>query len=135
MTTILRIAGPEHGAAIGRLVDVSSSGLLDGIDWADLGGQWVVALINDEVAGCAQLLPGRPFGRAENLCVDAGLSAGARGRVARLLINYSIGLLRMAGCQAIVGMVSADNEGFARALSRRGFSVIGECRTMYKGVA
>ncbi|MGE0373177.1 MAG: hypothetical protein AB7Q01_15015 [Gammaproteobacteria bacterium] len=93
---------------------------LDRLDWSDLGGQWIVVDDGQQIAGCVQLLPGKPIGRAENLAVDPALSPRQRARVVSMLIRTSIMLLRRAGCGAIISAVPDDLDGYQTILERRG---------------
>lgn len=121
MTYALRIADrPGDGVSISGLLGLASIAGLDALDWSDLGGQWVVVEGEHGIAGCVQLLPGKPIARAENMALDPGLSRVQRARVVSMLIDATFMLLRRAGCGAIMATVPEDLEGYQTVLERRG---------------
>lgn len=108
---------------------------VDGIDWRDLGGNWIVAespqpsAVSDQqgrngVVGCLQICPARPIGRLEFLCVDRALRKRERALVAGALVVQGLATLKIMGAQAASNVVGFDNKAFAKILRRRGAKVM-----------
>lgn len=112
----LRIAEPEHGPQIARLIGADHLGL----DWSNLGGQWIVVLKDDQVAGCAQALPGKPIGQIEHMGLADWLTARERAEAVSMVISQCSMLLTMAGCGVVMTTVPDNLPGYKRVLERRG---------------
>lgn len=121
----LRMAEPRDGETIGNLVRYAGWGV-DGVKWDDIGANWLVVELDDFICGCIEVLPGKPFGRLECLGVEPELSPQTRGRVVRLLIRQGLATLKLFGSQVASIVVPEKYDSYAKALQRRGCSVLSD---------
>lgn len=126
------VAKPEHGPLIRDLIGANEWPGLESVDWTDLGGQWVMMLVDEAHAGCVQLLPGRPVGRIEHMGLAPWLSKRERAEVVSAAIAYGCGLLKLAGSQIVMTLVPHELEGYRRVLRRRGAVEVSDNRMMIK---
>lgn len=129
----IQIAQPEHGEAIRQLLQADRVQGLEGLDWTNLGGQWVVILKDGEVTGCIQVLPGKPIARAEFMVLGRSLTPRERAEATSMLIQYVTMLLRLAGAGAMISVIADDEAaGWPKVLQRRGWVAMADGTMMMK---
>lgn len=128
----LKLAQPEHGEAIRRLVKADLLEGLEHLDWTNLGGQWLVVMKADAVVGCIQVLPGKPIGRVDFMVLDDSLTQREKSEATSMLIQQVTMLLRMAGVGAMISVVPDDPDGWPVVLERRGWVPIADGMMMIR---
>lgn len=128
----LKLAQPEHGEAIRRLVKADLLEGLEHLDWTNLGGQWLVVMKADAVVGCIQVLPGKPIGRVDFMVLDDSLTHREKSEATSMLIQQVTMLLRMAGVGAMISVVPDDPDGWPVVLERRGWVPIADGMMMIR---
>ena len=119
----LRMATPADGEAIGRLV-VNAGWTLPGIEWADLGANWLVAEYDGALVGCLEVLFGKPLGRVELLGIDPGLSPRVKAMTVKALIGQGCAVLERFGSQVACGIVGNDLPEYQRVIQKRGGQIV-----------
>lgn len=128
----LKLAQPEHGEAIRRLVKADLLEGLEHLDWTNLGGQWLVVMKADAVVGCIQVLPGKPIGRVDFMVLDDSLTHREKSEATSMLIQQVTMLLRMAGVGAMISVVPDDPDGWPVVLERRGWVPVADGMMMIR---
>jgi hypothetical protein len=116
----ISIATPEHGPAIAELIGATTWKGIEHVDWTNLGGQWLVALHDDKVAGCIQVLPGLPIGRLEHMGLAKWLNRRQRATIVSMFMDHGQATLMLAGCQLCMGLVPDELSAYRAAWERRG---------------
>jgi hypothetical protein len=117
----------EDGADIAKLV--KSNGFNISADWSEVPN-WLVAKLNNEVIGCLQVLPGKPFGRVEMLATHTGYKNVKRAQIAWRLVVAAMAILKMNGTQYASMMILFENKHFKRLVKKRGAWTIGQGNIM-----
>ena len=113
------------------IIDLLSANdlLIGGLDWSDIGIDWWVAVHQDEIVGCVQVLPGKPLGIVNFLAVDPKFHGSGVG--VQLIKTAEI-LLGIAGCD---GFISAtDNEVIIKKAEKLGITGLGPTNLFVKRV-
>lgn len=120
----LRVAVPGDGETIARLIQ--DDWRIEGVDWSQVGANWLVMDGEDDVVGCLEVLPGKPFGRLEHLAVSVSIVGSKRARIVRKLIDQGMAVLRVHGSQAVSVLIPHTMASYAKVLLRRGAVSIGD---------
>lgn len=115
----LRIARADDAVLIGNLVR-HAGWMVDGIDWSDIGANWLVAEHDGLIAGCIMVLPGKPIGFLEFLATVDGMPHRRRATVVRALLLQGLATLTRFGSQRAAGHIGQHRKDYIRVLERRG---------------
>jgi hypothetical protein len=119
MKPTLRIAENADGKAIGELA-WSAGFTVEGVNWEDIYPYWLVAELHGGIVGAIQVLPGKPVGRLEMLCVDKSLRKRDRGKVVMALLYQALAVLELHGAKFASGFIPTEMQSYVRVISKRG---------------
>ena len=118
---VIRVARNEAGEEIKKLL--ASAGTPDwtlAVDWSDVFPYWLIATINDEVIGCAQVVPAKPYGYIEFLCVKPDAKSSVRIVAAKKLFVGACQQLAALGSAYAFGFVDIRNKPVKNMLKKEG---------------
>lgn len=117
---VIRVARNETGDAIkGLLVDNGIMALTDA-RWGDIFPHWLIATINDDVIGCLHVVPSKPFGYLDFLCVKQGVSKSVQAVTVKKLLLTGSGQLRELGADFAVSFVEHRLKSYRNVLKNNG---------------
>ena len=124
MKPALRIAENADGKQIGELAWAAGF-TVEGVNWEDVYPYWLVAELHGGIVGAIQVLPGKPVGRLEMLCVDKSLRKRDRGAVVMALLYQALAVLELHGSQLASGFLPTEMQSYARVIAKRGAWSVG----------
>jgi len=118
------IATDEMAPEIERLAEANGFAF-DGwiIDWSHVSGSWLVAMWEDEIVGCIQVLPAHPVGRLELQFIDPEQHHRVRAIAVKKLLTAGFAALRASGVQGVASTVPYEL-GDYREILRKHFGGI-----------
>jgi len=123
------MAKNDDGPEVERLMAAVDFFQFDGwqIDWSDLEPNWLIGEHDGRVVGCIQVIPARPIGRVECLCVDPELGLMMRHAVTIALVNQAVGVNVMYGAQAVSSLIPSSLPAYLEyAVTDRGWFELDE---------
>ena len=118
---VIRVARNEAGENIKTLL--ASAGTPEwalAVDWKDIFPYWLIATVNDEVVGCVQVVPAKPYGYIEFLCVKPEAKSSLRIVAAKKLFIGACQQLKALGSDYAFGFVGLKNKPFKNLLKKEG---------------
>lgn len=117
----IRMALNEDGPVVGALVEQLLDGVdLGDVDWSKVNPNWLVAVWEDRIVGCIQVVLGHPFGCLEFMAVEPGLPSRVKTMAVKGLVYTGASTLVYAGCQFAAGMVPFEMKSYLKVLKKRG---------------
>lgn len=130
-----RMAKNAEGAVVGDLAERCGYDFKGwDIDWSDIEPFWVVAEVFGVMVGAVQVLPGKPVGRIEILCIEPEIQGMERALVVRTLTDFGQLVLRESGSQAAAGIIPFKMKSYKRVAKRRGWLVLVSGNLMFRRV-
>ena len=96
---------------------------VEGIEFVGIEGFWLI-VETDRIVGCGQLGYSRPYGMAENLYVDPALQPYEAAKVAKMLMDSGMSVLKYMGSDGIASQIPFENKRFKKALKKRGWAAV-----------
>ena len=93
---------------------------VEGVDWSEVAPYWLVVKRDGKVQGALQVAPGKPVGRLEMLALDPGLDKKKRATLTKALVFQGLAVLKAAGAQLAMSVISRETPAWKRVLKRRG---------------
>lgn len=116
----IRLAADGAGHMIAAVL--KGNGIeLPAADWSQLGGNWLIATLDDEVIGCLQVLPGKPVAWCEFLYAKKSAPFKFQAIAIRKLIAAGMATAYHGGAQYVAGMVDSRNAAFRDVLKKLNF--------------
>lgn len=131
MTYSIRIASDQDAPDIRRLVTAAGFDV-QGLAWARVNPNWLVAENGVGIVGCLQVCPGLPIGRLEMLALDETLDPVSRARAGRMLAIQGCATLKACGAEAAMCMVPFELQSYKRILKKRGAVVVNRGNILVK---
>lgn len=124
----VRMAKNDDGPEVERLMAAVGFFQFDGweIDWSDLEPNWLVGVHSGSIVGCIQVVPARPFGRIECLCVDPELSTMMKYAVTSALTTQAAMTVKMYGAQAVTSLIPYSLPSYFGGAMNRGWFELDE---------
>ena len=91
---------------------------LPGIKWDDVFPHWLLATTGDDIIGCCQVIPSKPFGYVECLFLRKSVPFKLRAIAIRKLMIQSVATLKLAGCSYAGATVATRNFKFANVIEK-----------------
>ena len=126
-SVVVRVARNEAGAEIKKLLALAGTPewALD-VDWADIFPYWLIATVDDDVVGCAQVIPAKPYGYIEFLCVKPDAKSSIRIVAGKKLFVGACQQLQALGSAYAFGFVALRNKPFKNMLKKQGCLISSE---------
>ena len=117
---VIRVARNEAGDAIRELLVEADVPVLVNTDWNDIFPHWLIATVNDEVIGCLNIAPSKPFGYMNFLCVKQDVSKSIRAVAVKKLLLTAAAQLRDLGSDWAVSFVENKLKSYRNVLKNNG---------------
>ena len=116
----IRVARNEIRDAIRELLADNGIMALTDARWDDIFPHWLIATIDDDVIGCLHVVPSRPFGYLDFLCVKPGVSKSVQAVTVKKLLLTGCGQLRELGADFAVSFVEHRLKSYRNVLKNNG---------------
>ncbi len=123
MRPAVRVSTDADGEHIHELLQ-GMGFTIDGLDWSQTGGFFLVAEMDDRIVGSVQLIVGKPIGWIELLAYDQSLGHVARARTVKALVDNAVGGLGLFGASAVMGYIPFDLKSYKRVVKKRGGVIV-----------
>lgn len=127
---VVDLALDDVGPEIGKLLAENGIDLPGG--WEKVFPHWLTACVDGKLIGCVQVMPVRPVGRCEFLCVKQSAPFKLRAIAVRKLIAAAMSTCHMAGCAYVAGLVGGENGKFEGVLRNLNFVPVSDFRMLAK---
>ena len=114
----IRLAVNEAGPHIEAIL--KANGIELEADWK-VFPSWIIACVDDDVIGCAQVLHSKPVGYIEFLLVHPEAPFKLRAIAIRKLLIQGMNSLYAYGAQYVGGVVAKENKKFAEVIKKMDF--------------
>lgn len=99
---------------------------INGANWADIEGYWLVARAGGEVQACLGVAFGKPISRLDFMSIDNGVKGLSRSRMVRAILASAIAVCLKRGSSLAAGLIPYTMSNYAEVLMKRGGTVINE---------
>lgn len=133
------LAVDECGPIIAEVLRQNGVVLPDA-NWSKVFPAWLIAVDGgedgngDEVIGCIQVMPAKPFGWCAFLYTKPTVSFKLRAIALRKLIVAGMSTCHAAGCAYVAGMIDVRNGSFIKVMADLHFVTVGDSTMMLKGL-
>lgn len=120
-SVVVRVARNEAGGEIVKLLSANKVATqLLYCKWDDIFPYWLIATLEDEVVGCIQTVPGKPYGYLDFLYVKPEVSNKVRAIAVKKLLLVGASQLRQLGCEYALGFVENSLKPYKQVLRNNG---------------
>ena len=133
-TIHIRLAQPDEGPLVGRMVRLYGGPQWDWLDWSQVYPYWLIGEVRGVPRGTVMAAPGVPFGRMECLCVDPTLPHRQKALLVRQLSYAGIASCQQMGSQAVFSTINRLDEGWNHIAQARGWVPMDEGTLLVKRV-
>jgi len=121
---VVRVAKNEAGGEIVKLLIANKvPAQMTYCNWGDIFPYWLIATIDDEVVGCIQTVPGKPYGYLDFLYVKPGVTIKVRAVAVKKLLLTGAAQLRALGCEYALGFVENSLKPYKQVLRNNGVMI------------
>lgn len=128
---VIRLALNETGPQIAEILKENGVDM-PGIDWSRVFPHWLIATVDDDVIGCLQVMPAKPFGHLEFLFTRKSAGYKYRAIALRKLGEQGVLTLKVAGCSYVMGYVEPGDAALVDILKKNGMVHISSVALMAK---
>jgi hypothetical protein len=129
----IRLALDVYGKDIEKIL-AENDVFLPGADFSKVFPHWIIAMVEDEVIGCLQVMPAKPIGWLEMLAVKPSVSFKLRAIAMRKLMQQGIATLYLGGSQLAFATVGTSNKKMKSVLEKINFSKVFDAEIMVKSL-
>jgi hypothetical protein len=131
----IRVAQNNQGMAVRELL--IQNNILEGMAdarWDAIFPYWLLAVNEDEIIGCIQIVAAKPYGFLEFLCVKPGVTNQVRAVTVKKLLLVGCQQLRAMGSDYAVGTVPTTLKSYKNVLRNNGCMIGFQCNIVYKSL-
>ena len=119
-TVTVRVAASNEGALVHDLQANGGGGAaITGLDWSDIGSNWLVAESDGYPVGAVCLLFGKPMSFVHELYIDRHEPPRVQALAVKALLTAALQACRLEGVQMLYGVVPHELVTYRRVLERR----------------
>lgn len=109
--------------------------VIQGADWSKVFPYWLVAVVDNKVIGCIQVMPAIPVGWLEALTVSPSVSFKFRAIAIRKLLAQGLATLKLGGCQLACATVDINNKKMKNVLDKMNCIKVCDAEILVKNLA
>ena len=121
----VRLAEPHEGPMIGACVRAFGGPTWEWLDWSEVAPYWLIGEVEGVVRGVIMVSPGKPFGRAEYLCLDPSLPHRQKALLAKQLSYAAVARCMTWGSQCVNSEIAVHDGAWSRIAEKRGWVPVG----------
>jgi hypothetical protein len=119
------LAHPDEGSVVRQIVVDGGGPTWDWLDWSQVYPYWLIGEVDGVARGVIMASPGKPFGRAEYLCLDPSLPHRQKALLAKQLSYGAVAQCMMWGSQCVNSEIATHDTAWAKIAEKRGWVQVG----------
>ena len=120
----IRFATNEEGHIVRDLLMQDDYDDIEDLNWNNIYPYWLIAVYQDKIIGCIELLIGYPVGIMEFMAIDKTISQMQRALVSKRLVKNGFAAHSKAGVSATMACVPFHLKGWKKILKRKWNAVV-----------